>query len=435
MSSSLSALRAKIFRADVFSDEDVYRYMVEIDQTLNRAVDVYLRHTEWPLIYLSVYVNRILFTTLRNQKVLTTTLPRSKRAADPRREGVSNQKATDLFSDDEIVFLNTINRLVMYHCKKGPLPSVDDLCLFRRTRVEMTEAFLSLAERYYSACNRYAKAYQAYQHNPALTSDPRYREDLREIQAIESVLGPNLIGTYLGTKRHFSQMVRLRNIIAEPFMRKVWTTVMAYVSQTDDRFLALTSIGMMGLITGVNCFEHDRKSSLGTFAEFWIRQHILEYMKDKLNLIAQSNKDIQCRTRIRTALRDMNWGTEPVDRQVELLSQHLSLKRCEVVKYLQDNIALSGAVSIHAQYGDDGKSTIGDIIPDTTQIEDLVEEADEIQHLLQVIQGMNEERQKAIRAYFVLNANESMLSARRTPQLTNLIRQAYFARLHRECLI
>ena len=414
---SINTLRVAVFHIPLITDEAVLSQVTKLDAALDRSIMAFLPYTDWVMIYLGTFANRIAFVSLRNTKVLVSTLPRSKR---PRTDKNALTAADTLYSEDELLMFNALGRLACHYTDRTiEAPSIDALRLFRRTKIMMLEAFLGHAREYRTLSVQLARDHQV---GVASSTDFQAVRRIRELEDKVGALPNTMYGVSLGAIRNANTMRKIRSVLCMPYLRKVWSVVRRYIPQSDQRFLALLNIGVMGLITGINCYEAERRTSLGSFAENWIRQHVLEYMKSRLNLITQNPRDIQNRTRVRTALRDMGWENLPTNQKITVLAEHLGMDRRDVIRHLQDDNALSSVVSTHAKYGgEESRTSVGDMIESDHDLEQSAIEDESLRSLIHQLRSTLPESD--LRMLFVKTGQENLIvGGDYQPSLRNALR-------------
>lgn len=423
---STNELRKRVFASPLLSDEEVIAHIKRLDYALYKAANSLWPGTSWFLQFFGELVQKTVFVSFRNQRMFATAVPRSKR---PKIKG-RQPSIEDLYSPDEQRFLLAINCAAMHVVAPDKVtpPKAESFRLFRRTLVECMEGFMSAVgadmtgQRPRAA---YVRDVTTVANSVGMDGDRSATHAtftrVREAERLTGAVGGGLFCTTVEVLRHMAVFLALRSALCEPFLRKVWSVVRASnINQADQRFLALFNWGVTGLTTSVNCFEEERATSFGSFAEWWIRQRTLSYMKSKLNLVNQDPRHLQIRTRIRGLLRDRGWVSLTVNEQVQLLTAELDMPASEIVDHLIDDASLSGIMSIDTQFGDDdSKTSVGDMISGGHDVDDTGSVSDgrrTIEHLLRFMPYED------VRLYLLTKGREQDLLPLVTPNLKNLVR-------------
>lgn len=347
----LNALRKQLFSGSLLSDAEVIDTVNTLDRHLDAALEASLLSKPVRTSLASIAC-RILHGRNRNMKTLHTTATKAERAARG-----SN------FTADEVAFLSAYTTL-----ESGQAVPISSFRLFRRTKVEILAAVSPTASGYMTSVRAAAVAFSR--------GTSASASDIDTMHAAERAFDlPNAGLCYSMSRTVLSELdkyTEARNHLCGPYLRKVWSVVCNTISQDDGRFLELFNWGVTGLFVAAECFDATRRSSFGRFAENWIHQRVLSYMKQAFNIITQDSSAIQARTAVRTAIRVHGLGHLSVDDLVKTLHERLSMPVHVVMTALAEDRSFSGLVNLGTTIGDEeSKTTIGDTVAAVTADEDL----------------------------------------------------------------
>jgi len=128
--------------------------------------------------------------------------------------------------------------------------------------------------------------------------------------------------------------------------------------------LDLINEGNMGLMTGVERFDHKRGAKLSTYAAWWIKQNIKRALANQSRTIRLPVHVVDRLAHLRRAevkLREM-LDREPTDEEV---ADELGLDQRRVQKYRE---AARAPVSLDAPIGDEESSRIADVVADPNAV-------------------------------------------------------------------
>lgn len=177
---------------------------------------------------------------------------------------------------------------------------------------------------------------------------------------------------------------KLRKKIANSNLRFVLSVAKKYINSNVD-ISDLISIGSFGLMVAIDRFDVTKNNRFDTYAVYWIKACIADYIRTKGNLIYIPHS-MQCR--IKRAKKDRQMTDD----------------------LLKVNELNSSIVSINKKIDDDNESEIGNIIPDTTN-EDVLKKSvvnncinkifdgldDREQTVLKLLHGIGTDEQKTLR--------------------------------------
>ncbi len=137
----------------------------------------------------------------------------------------------------------------------------------------------------------------------------------------------------------------------------------------------LISEGNIGLMQGVKKFEPDRGFRLATYAMWWIRASIQEFILRSWSLVKLGTTAAQKKLffnlrRMKNNLNAYEDGDlRPED--VKKIAHDLGVTEAEVIS-MNRRMAMGGDTSLNVSFNEDGEGQWQDIIPDTGQLQDEV---------------------------------------------------------------
>lgn len=146
-------------------------------------------------------------------------------------------------------------------------------------------------------------------------------------------------------------------------LRLVVKIAMEYRSAYQN-VMDLIQEGNIGLMKAVSKYNPEKGAKLSYYASWWIKSYILKFILDNFRLIKIGTTAEQKKlfyNLMREKERLMGQGIEP---STKLLSENLGVSE-KAVSEMDMRLSSSGAaVSLDAQIGDDGRSTVSDTIAD-----------------------------------------------------------------------
>lgn len=192
------------------------------------------------------------------------------------------------------------------------------------------------------------------------TPDP-LKQYLKEISRYE-LLDPE--EEYrLALQLHKTGDVEVAKKLVMANLRLVVKIAMEYKSAYQN-VMDLIQEGNIGLMKAVSKYNPEKGAKLSYYASWWIKSYILKFILDNFRLIKIGTTAEQKKlfyNLMREKERLMGQGIEP---STKLLSENLGVSE-KAVKEMDLRLSSSGAaISLDAQVGEDGRTTLSDTISD-----------------------------------------------------------------------
>jgi RNA polymerase sigma-32 factor len=154
-------------------------------------------------------------------------------------------------------------------------------------------------------------------------------------------------------------------ILVTSNLRLVVKIAMDFYKYWSKSLMDLIQEGNLGLIQAVKKFDPYRGIKFSYYASFWIKAYILKFIMDNWKLVKIGTTQGQRKLFFNLAKERERLLAEGFDPEPKLLAERLEVKEEEVLEMSQ---RLGGwEVSITTPVGDDGKETIGGLLPDPGQ--------------------------------------------------------------------
>jgi len=152
-----------------------------------------------------------------------------------------------------------------------------------------------------------------------------------------------------------------RRVLIESNLRLVIAIAKKYRNRGMD-FEDLIQEGNLGLMKGVEGYEHEFRYRISTYVSWWIRQKILRAIADKAGTIRIPFHITAAKSMIKGAISHLAKNRGIINPSVQQITEYTGLSEDRIVRALE---APKDPIPLETPVGDDGEDCVGDFIPDT----------------------------------------------------------------------
>lgn len=128
--------------------------------------------------------------------------------------------------------------------------------------------------------------------------------------------------------------------------------------------------GYIGLCDAVRCYDPKKGIPFANYAAYWIRQSMIRYLENNGHVVRIPAYKLQRQRQYKRFLHDyeMQTGMKPTDYEI---CYYMGIEDSDL-RDIRNSIRLRQTESLDICIGEDGGTTVGDLVPDNTDIEDSV---------------------------------------------------------------
>ena len=191
-------------------------------------------------------------------------------------------------------------------------------------------------------------------------------------------------------------------------MLQLWEQNRGLIGKITSRYQGYEDVedlkqqGYIGLCDAVRGYDPEKGIPFANYAAIWIRQSMVRYIEDNGAVVRIPVYKQQGQKRYKRFLHDfeMQMGREPSDHEV---CYYMGVKYSNL-KDIRDSIRLQQAESLDRYISEEDSTTVGDLVPGDTDIENAVLseiEKEELERILwPMVYGLPEEQGQVIHLLF-----------------------------------